>query len=128
MATYGATAAQAELEIALHRWDSESYAVELRFSRSDSDSDIAPMQGYARFDFEELRAQTYDAASYGKLLGASLFGQPELSQAFGTARDTAQAAELPLRIRLLINPGTPELQSLRWETLSDPRQVEVPLL
>lgn len=44
-----------------------------------------------------------------------------MQTAFAQARSTAQALEVPLRLRLFIGPSTPELQSIRWETLCDPQ-------
>jgi hypothetical protein len=54
-------------------------------------------------------------------LSQSLFADPAVQTVFAQARSQAQTLEVPLRLRLFIGPGTPELHSLRWETLRDPQ-------
>ena len=69
-----------------------------------------------------------DPEAYGELLWTALFGDPGVAEAFAQARAHAgahtdehgQTRPLPLRLRLYISGGTPELHALRWETLRDP--------
>ncbi len=114
-----------DLEIGLHRRDAGSYAVEMRFSRPDSETDnrLLSATPTAQFDFDALLQHSLDDARYGQLLTDSLFADAELQGAFDKAHTIAQAYDppLPLRIRLFIGPTAPELHSLRWETLRDPR-------
>lgn len=111
----------ADLELGLHRYDPESYSVELRFSQPESDAEIRLVRGgephLLRLPFARLRELAADPAAYGAELGAALFADRELEAAFEQARATAQSLGLPLRVRLFIGPTAPELHSLRWETL-----------
>jgi hypothetical protein len=116
--------AYADLEMGLHRRDTGSYAIELRFSQPDSEADIRLVRGepaQVQFDMERLRALALDDAAYGQLLSQSLFGDPDVQSAFAQTRSTAQALDAFLRLRLFIGPSAPELHSLRWETLRDPQ-------
>ena len=115
-------AAYADLEIGLHRWSAESYAVELRYSQPGSDADTRLVQGgsaQVQFDLARLRALALDGAAYGQLLGESLL-KDKVGQAFRAAWQNAQSLGSPLRLRLFIGPSAPELHGLRWETLRDP--------
>ena len=116
--------AHAELEIALHRLDAGSYAVELRCSQPGEDTDVRLVRdgpALAHFDFDGLRALALDVSAYGQLLGQNLFDDRAVQKLFNEARSTAQAAAVPLRLRLFIGPSASELHSLRWETLRDPQ-------
>lgn len=115
----------ADLEIGLHRHDADSYIVEMRFSQPDSDAEIRLMRetkdpALVQFDVGRLRTLALDADAYGKSLGDSLFSHPAAQAAFSQVRASVQSLDKPLRLRLLIDPGTPELHALRWETLRDP--------
>lgn len=113
----------ADLEISLHRRDSESYVVEFRFTEPGSDTDQRLSQdapALVRFDFDRLRWSGFDPKDYSKDLTASLFDNPTIRSGFTRARTKAQDLSVPLRLRLLIGPSAPELHLLRWETLCDP--------
>jgi hypothetical protein len=112
-----------DLELALHRRDIESYAVELRYTDPESVEDkrllrdeLAPVQ----FDLPGLRALSLDSQAYGQTLSASLFADPSVRQAFAVAYSSAQSQDKPLRLRLYIGSSALELHSLRWETLRHP--------
>lgn len=111
----------AELEIGLHCGDEEHYAVELRFSRADSEADgrILSTTVTAQFDLAALRQHGPDDVRYGQLLTKSLLTDTQLQATFEEAYSLAQAHDppLPLRVRLFIDAGAPELHSLRWECL-----------
>ncbi len=114
----------AELELSLHRREGASYSIEMRFSQPNSDADIRLGQGEAisaQFDFTDLRAKTLDAAAYGKALTASLFADPKMVTAFSEAMASAQSLQAPLRLRLVIGASAPELHTLHWETLRNPK-------
>ncbi len=110
--------AYADLELGLHRWNADSYAVELRFSQPESDADVQLVQTGVPLDLETLRrlARDGDVTGHGRLLGESLFADEEIREAFGNAR----ALDVPLRLRLFVGPSAPELHGLLWETLPDP--------
>lgn len=116
----------ADLEISLHQraGADAGYTVALRFSRPDSAADIrllpdAPAS--AQFDLEQLQRLVLDPAGYGQALGASLLAAPAVRSAFDQARRTAEALNVPLRLRLLLGAGATDLHTLRWETLRDPQ-------
>ncbi len=116
----------ADLEVSLHRRGTNRYAVELRYSQSDSDVDVRRAHGGeggapVEIDFERLRQLALDSAAYGRFLAECVFADPAARETFGQARASAQAQDLPLRLRLLVGPDAPELYGLRWETLCDPR-------
>ena len=116
----------AELEIGLYRHDSGSTAVEMRFSQPDSDADIRLMRSSGEpalidIDIDQLRALAQDPEAYGKKLGESLFANSAVQSAFKQAWSSAQTLDTPLRLRLLIDFGVPELHAVRWETLRDPQ-------
>ncbi len=120
----------ADLEIGLHRRDIDSYSVELRFSHPQSDAEIRLAQdrvSQVNIAVDTLRALSADSEAYGKMLSAQLFSAEDVRAAFIQAQNTAAMLDLPLRVRLFIDPSAPELHSLHWETLRDPRD-DVPLL
>ena len=108
--------AYADLEMGLHRRDTDSYAIELRFSQPDSEADIRLVRGdpaLVQFDMERLRSLSLDEAAYGQLLSQTLFRDAAVQTAFAQARSTAQTLDAFLRLRLFIGPSAPELHSLR---------------
>ena len=146
----------ADLEIGLHRWNSDSYVVELRFTHPESDSEVrlqragpavqvplargpatgvAPVapgvpdagpagagRSMASFDLGRLRA-THDGATYGEVLSQGLFADASVRTMFAQARSIAQSLGAPLRVRLAVGAGAPELHELRWETMCDPQDL-----
>ncbi len=113
----------ADLELGLHRYDANSYSVELRFSHPESDADTGLGAGgpaLATFDFDVLDSLAHDPDAYGKALSDGLFANPAVSTAFGQARASAASLRSPLRLRLVVGSSAPELHRLRWETLRDP--------
>jgi hypothetical protein len=116
----------ADLEISLRRRDTDTYALELRFSQPESDADVRLMSGGAalvRLEVANLRQDAFDSKSYGSKLGQSLFANPVVQTAFALATSNAQSREapLPLRVRLFIDANAPELHALRWETMRHPQ-------
>lgn len=112
----------ADLEISLHRWYAESYAIELRFKRPNSEADIPPVRAVkVQIDFDALREHSTDIEAYGRLLTNILFSESEIRDRFIQARTVAQEEGIPLRLRLFVAPSAPELSDLRWETLRDPQ-------
>src|SRR5262245_27998502 len=102
----------AELELTLHRRDSATYALGLRFSHPESYADIRLMRHGAapvRFDATQLLAAALDAEEYGRSLAESLFADPAARSAFAQARVSAQSLGVPLRLRLLIGADATEL-------------------
>lgn len=112
----------AELEFAIRRSGSGSYAVDLRFSQAGGETDERLAKGLVdvSLDFDQLRACALDPSSYAHELTASFFQDPELKAAFVTARTNSQSANASLRVRLFIDFSAPELHGLCWELLQDP--------
>lgn len=111
----------ADLEITLHRRDSVTCSVELRFAlpRTDADNRLdvdGPL--LAGIDPDELDALD-DDTEYGLALGQGLFGGG-VGNAFRTAVALSQSNGVRLRVRLVIGPSAVGLHRLRWETLRDP--------
>lgn len=113
-----------EIEITLHRVEAD-YQVDLRFDRSDSEADAAPLRGEAKFDFEALRALSDDRAEYGKLLYQNLFSDPKIHERFKLGCTLAEGSEMPVRVRLYIADDAVELHPLVWEALRDPESGEL---
>ena len=110
----------ANLEVNVYRRSEGSYSIILRCTPPGGEVDIS-RAGEAQVDFERLRASAQDTLSYATLLTRDLFKDPVVASAFGEARSTAQVLNASLRIQLDIASNAPELQTLHWETLLDPR-------
>lgn len=119
-----------DLEIILRRRDSERYNVEVRGTSPDDDSEVRPLAepAIAQFNFEALLRLGQDLVAYGRALGEMLFSDARLSAAVDSARAIADSNEQPLRLRITIERAAPELHTLRWEALRDPRRPNNPLL
>src|SRR5436305_1960338 len=113
-----------EIEIALHHVGAD-YQVDVRFDRSDSEADVAPVRGEAKFDLEALRARSNERAEYGKLLYQSLFYDPKVHARFERVCSFADQANMPVRLRLFIATDAAELHPLIWEALRDPASGEL---
>jgi hypothetical protein len=116
--------ADADLEIAIHRRDADNYAIELRFTPPNDEGEVRLIQGgpaLAHFDLADLRGLSVDIAAYGDALSKSLFHDEALKAAFIQARSNAEALSANLRVRLFVDPTAPELHTLWWELLRDPR-------
>jgi hypothetical protein len=113
-----------EIEITLHRVEPD-YQVDLRFDRSDSEADAAPLRGEAKFDFESLTALSDERAEYGKLLYQNLFSDPKIHERFKLGCTLAEGSEMPVRVRLYIADDAVELHPLVWEALRDPESGEL---
>jgi hypothetical protein len=117
-----------ELEFGVHRREAETYTVELRVSRPDSDVETRVSSWFPvdKIDLEALRRRTFDVEAHGRLLGDCLFADSKLRIAFAEARAVAEAGSAALRVRLLVGASAPELHALCWEALRYPED-SVPL-
>jgi len=114
----------ADLELGLHRIEENNYAAVLRYSQPDSDADIRlglKDTISVQFDQSALLAASDDPATYGKLLSDALFRSKELLAGFQQARASAGTAQIPLRVRLLLDSNASELNNIFWETMRDPQ-------
>lgn len=113
----------ADLEISFHKRRQGQYSVELRLSLPDSEADIRPGSGapiVVEFDFSTIQLLISDPKEYGLMLSESFF-VAEMDKAFAEARASAAASGAPLRIRLLADSSAPEIHTLYWEALRDPK-------
>ena len=110
----------AELEIGLQRRWSEKYSLYLRFSHPTSAADVSFRDGEAEFDPTEFSVLDPSSPEYGEALAQCLFGEERVRAAFSSAFASARADDLPVRLRLLIDPSAAELHQLCWEALLDP--------
>src|SRR4051794_3962417 len=111
----------AELDMDMEATDTPAtYTLELRLSLPGSEADIAPARGRVQLEVNSLRAQSVDIVAYGRALTEGVFADPRVRDYFDDALVSAQTLDVPLRLRLAIGAGAPELHSLRWETLQDP--------
>lgn len=90
----------------------------MRLSRPDAAADLRRGPFSVSSDATALRTHAFDPLAYGVALRDALFADPAALTAFAEVRAASLEAGRRLRVRLLL---TPELQSLRWETLLDPR-------
>jgi len=120
----------ADLEISLRRRDEDSYELDLRFSQPESDADVRLGKEVpaVKLDVKALRKHHLNDVDYGQTLAAQLFAHPRALEAFNLARSHARSQDLPLRLRLFLDPGAVELHSLHWERLRDPDNAASPLL
>jgi len=108
-----------ELQLGLHQRDAETYTVELRISRPDSDADTRVSSRFpvGDIDLEAIRRQKFNVEALGHLLAECLFKDDKLRTAFAEARAVADAGNATLRLRLFVGPSAPELHVLFWEAL-----------
>jgi hypothetical protein len=111
----------ADLEIELRPAGEREYQVQYRYRPPDSAAEARPGGGVATIDVGALDQLVLEPERYGQTLTDSLFAQPGVRTPFDAARASAESLQVPLRIRLLIDPRAAELQRVRWETLRDPR-------
>lgn len=111
-----------ELEIRVNPAQTGSYGLEflLRMPDSAEARPLGPQGGQAALDPTRLGDPLADSAGYGQKLSAQLLSEPRALFAFAKAAAAAQGQNLPLRVRLAISPGAPELQRVAWELLADP--------
>ncbi len=111
----------ADLEMGLAQPVENIFMATFRFDRIDNPAQIGGVQARAEFDLAQLRQNPTDL-DYGTLLRQSLFGSPDLANYFRTNLAICQAANLKMRLRLVIDRSANVLNSLRWETLLHPDQ------
>lgn len=111
----------ADLEISLYYRNAESYTAELRFRDPEALTDDQPRRGPVCFDFDALHKDRFDSLAYGQRLTASFFADTEVQQGFEAAYVNCLDRGKTLHLRLHIDHDVPELHSLHWETLLDPR-------
>lgn len=112
-----------ELELRIEWLDRGRYFLSARFIDPVSDLEnelLDPAE--IHIDLDALRECALDTKRYGETLTAMLFGDDAspVRKAYEHARVAAAGRE-GLRVRLTIQSSAPELHSVRWETLLDPR-------
>lgn len=110
----------AELEIAVQCVPDGSYTIDMRFRAEpgDLDRELA-INVPLSINKAALLASSTDQQAYGKALAAKFLTEQHLREAWLTARASAEARDLPLRLRLRLDPSDPDLHGIRWETMMD---------
>jgi hypothetical protein len=108
----------ADLEIAVHRRDGQTYTVEMRLLPPGADEEVRPNSGAMELDLDALRG-TVDDKDYGARLGGALLKDDNIKEAFDSARKVADDNDVELRVRLMVGSTAPELHALRWEAARD---------
>jgi len=98
----------------------DRYAVGLRALIPENEVPDEAQGVMGSLDLAQLDALAADTKTYGATLGASLFSDPVLRDAFSRARAVAKERGVPTRLRLRIGDNAPELHSVLWEVLRDP--------
>jgi len=116
----------ADLEVIIQRLPDGSHAVDMRFRAEpgDVDRELA-LNVPVTIDKAALLSNALDPVPYGQLLSEAVFGDQRLREAWITARASAEARDMPLRIKLRLDPSDPELHGIRWETVFDDQGVAV---
>jgi len=122
-----------ELEISLSSVGGSRYRIQVRYWPANDDARQPAATGVAHLDPNKFLNLSPEA--YGQRLAERLFETLAVRDRFLKAqRDTYARGQNPtgLRIRLVFDPGTESLQSLRWETLfgplrDEPGPVQLPL-
>jgi CHAT domain-containing protein/SIR2-like protein len=107
-----------ELEMAFYAMAGDYVRIEVR-SQIDRTQLDAPIEATFLFPREEL-LQTADWQEYGKRLATAIFSQQQVIDRFRIAKAISLDKEVPLRLRLRVDPSARLLDAVRWETLSDP--------
>jgi hypothetical protein len=105
-----------ELEISVRRSEKDEYLVQLRYRATGGVDQVSPW-GKAEFDFEALRKclpNPQGNADYGKALFQQVFADSRVVSHFDSALVAAAAAEMPLRVRLFLDPPAAAQHDLRW--------------
>ena len=84
----------ADLEIALHRRDANSYAIELRFNPPEGEV-LLIQRGTAHFDLAGLRKLALDDSDYAESLTKSLFKDRAVVTAFSQAHSPTPCSPWP---------------------------------
>ncbi|MCG8347461.1 MAG: CHAT domain-containing protein, partial [Chloroflexales bacterium] len=116
-------ASTSDLELYIRRAQGAAYVVEVRFWAHDGAVESSLISGeppLLALDHNALCQATLRPDEYGRALTGMFFADPRLLGAFHRARAFAKGAGAPLRVRLRLDLGAPELHSIRWETLQDP--------
>ena len=79
------------------------------------------MRGQAAISIPTLAKLNQKPAEYGQMLTDQLLQGKEVRDFYVFNRRAFATREMGLRVRLLIGSGVPELQSLSWELLVDPK-------
>ena len=116
----------AELEIGL-RWradvgEADGFDVSLHYDEPEDMRDRRQLGDVPLvIDTDSLGLLEGDEPAYARQLSASLFGHPDVREFYMLARAAAEGREIPLHLRLLIDPKAPaRYHALRWESLRDP--------
>ncbi|NTW97589.1 MAG: hypothetical protein HGB28_03470, partial [Oscillochloris sp.] len=117
--------AHADLEVLIQRWSDGGYAVDMRFRTADGQADTElALNVPIKLDLAALLERSNDPQAYGRTLTGMFFADQRLLNAFLRVRGFVEGADIPLRLRMRLDPEAPELHAVRWESFSDPDRNE----
>lgn len=109
------------IELVLHDAGDQTYYADAILQPPGGNADsILARDVRISLDLADLLARKLDPSDYGTALTQMLFGPSPLRDAWIKATTYVAATELPLRVRLRLDPDDDTLHALRWETLRDP--------
>ncbi len=113
----------ADLEISIHRQNDETYSVDIRLSRPDSDetrTDRGELK-QASLNLTDLLETLYEPKEYSQKLTDGFFTDPALKNFFSSYKSSVLSQDgMGLRLRFFVGPDVPELHRVHWELLLDP--------
>jgi hypothetical protein len=112
------------LEFKISRQQEGVYSIALSYDLPGSAAEIRMGQSQPaimHLNLAELSFQVQDSQIYAQTLSTSFFSDINVRLFFEKALVNANTLSLPLRVRLLIDASAPELHSVRWELLSNPK-------
>jgi hypothetical protein len=111
----------ADLEITIRQGQGGCYPEELRFTAPEPNGIEIREYGQARLSLDALRlARLEGEEKYGEKLWGALFGDNSVGPTFKNCRAIAHGRQIPLRLRLFIQPDDPALHAEAWELLREP--------
>ena len=112
-----------ELEIDL-RQVGNVYSLTLQYSSPDNAALIAPARGSFDLNLTALLPYELDQQAYGEELATQLYHDGEVLDYFVAKMAETKGKGQRLRLILKLDPNAPELQRVRWELLTDPKDRE----
>lgn len=113
----------ADLEVSIHRQNDDTYSVDLRLSRPDSDetrTDRGELK-QASLDLNDLLDALYEPKEYSQKLTDGFFADSALKNFFSSYKSSVLSQdEMGLRLRFFVGSDVPELHRVHWELLLDP--------
>jgi CHAT domain/SIR2-like domain len=108
----------ADLEITVRALTGNSCSAGFRYNSPNDDAEQRSLTEPV-FILDSTSLNTADPTAYAAALSTAFF-TPELVGEFRRFRTAAAGQSFILRVRLTVDPASPQLHAIRWETLRDP--------